>query len=370
MLAHELRNPLAPIQNANEVLARKVSDPELKKVISLVRRQLTHLTRLVDDLLDVSRITEGRIELRRAPIEVSAIIAQARETVEPLMNDKGHTFLVDLGPDALFVDGDHARLVQSIANILTNAAKYTDPGGNIRLAVRRQDSELAISVTDDGVGLSPELMPVLFDLFVQGDRSLDRSQGGLGIGLSVVKRLIEMHGGAVTAASAGPGLGSTFEIRLPLVARPTHPKAADEAQKCSAKRILVVDDNADAANSLAVILELEGHSVDTVYTAGDALKSARASSPDVILLDLGLPDMSGYEVAARLRPHLLDTQIVALTGYGHAEDIRRAADVGFDAHVIKPVDFDYLIHILGTFDPAARVERNASIAPGRAKHGV
>jgi signal transduction histidine kinase/ActR/RegA family two-component response regulator len=354
MLAHELRNPLAPIRNASEVLSRQIADPKLQQVVSMVRRQLTHLTRLVDDLLDMSRITEGRIELRRAAVDIAAIIAQARETVEPLMREKGHTLSVSAEPDLLHVNGDHARLVQSLANILTNAAKYTDPGGQIRLSCQRQDGEVAITVQDNGVGISAELLPRLFDLFVQGDRSLDRSQGGLGIGLSVVKRLIEMHAGHVSAFSKGPGEGSTFEIRLPLIETPAHLLPVKAPVKCPEKRILVVDDNEDAANSLACILELEGHHVDIVYTARDALARAQASCPDVILLDVGLPDMSGYEVARRLRPQMLRTQIVALTGYGHAEDIRRATAAGFDAHVIKPVDFEKLSRVLVGFDPATR----------------
>jgi signal transduction histidine kinase/CheY-like chemotaxis protein len=354
MLAHELRNPLAPIQTASEVLARQIADPKLQQVVSLVKRQVTHLTRLVDDLLDMSRITEGRIELRRAPVDLAAVVAQARETVEPLIREKGHSFLVRGLTDPLYVYGDHARLVQSVGNILTNAAKYTDPGGMIRLSLETQADEAVIKVVDNGVGLSPELLPRLFDLFVQGARSLDRSQGGLGIGLSVVKRLINMHGGQVAAYSEGPGHGSTFEIHLPVIQAPKQARPAKEVKKLPGKRILVVDDNEDAANSLAVILELEGHSIDIVYTAKDALEHAQATCPDVILLDVGLPDMSGYEVAARLRPLLMATQIVALTGYGHAEDIRRASAAGFDAHIIKPVDFETLTQIISSFDPAAR----------------
>ncbi len=354
MLAHELRNPLAPIQTASEVLARQLPDPKLQKLVSLVKRQVTHLTRLVDDLLDMSRITEGRIELRRAPVELAAVIAQARETVEPLMRAKDHSFRVSAFAEPLYVHGDHARLVQSVANILTNAAKYTDPGGQIGLSLEKQGDTAVIMITDNGVGIAPELLPRLFDLFVQGARSLDRSQGGLGIGLSVVKRLIDMHGGQVSARSNGPGHGSTFAIHLPLIGVPKPARAAQEAKKLPGKRILVVDDNEDAANSLAAILQLEGHSIDIVYTARDALEHAQASRPEVILLDVGLPDMSGYEVAARLRPKLMATQIVALTGYGHAEDIRRATAAGFDAHVVKPVDFETLNQILGNFDPAAR----------------
>ena len=360
MLAHELRNPLAPIQTASEVLARKIPDQQLLPVVSLVKRQVAHLTRLVDDLLDVSRITEGRIELRRAAVDLIAVIAQARETVEPLLRDKSHRLLLQGVDQPLYVSGDHARLVQSVANILTNAAKYTDPGGVIRLTLEKRAAEATLRVADNGVGITPELLPRLFDLFVQGDRSLDRSQGGLGIGLSIVKRLIEMHGGRVGAHSAGPGLDSTFEIELPVIEAPGTTAAAADVKRCPGKRILVVDDNEDAANSLAAVLELEGHRVDIVYTGKEAVARAQTGCPEVILLDVGLPDMSGYEVAALLRPKCLSTHIVALTGYGHAEDIRRATAAGFDAHLVKPVDFETLNEIIRCFDPADRDGRGAA----------
>jgi signal transduction histidine kinase/ActR/RegA family two-component response regulator len=349
MLAHELRNPLAPIRNAIEILARMASDPLQGQAASIVKRQLNQLTRLVDDLLDMSRVTQGRIELRRLPLDLSAIVADARETVEPLLQERRHKLSVTCAADPLYVNGDHARLVQSVANILTNAAKYTDPGGEIRLSLRKQDRDAVIEITDNGMGISSDLLPHLFDLFVQGDRSLDRSQGGLGIGLSVVKRLIEMHGGEVFAHSHGPGHGSTFEIRLPLIQVSADARPAPEMHRCAPKRILIVDDNEDAADTLGAILELDGHRIDVVYTAKDALRRAEATSPEVILLDLGLPDMSGYEVAARLRGKLLSTQFVALTGYGQAEDVRRATSAGFDAHVIKPVDFEGLSTILASF---------------------
>jgi len=351
MLAHELRNPLAPIRNATEVMTRRASDPQLGQAASIVKRQVTQLTRLVDDLLDMSRVTQDRIELRRQPLDLAAIIADARETVEPLLQEKGHTFSVAYSPEPLYVNGDHARLVQSVANILTNAAKYTDPGGEIRLSLQKRHGQAAIAITDNGMGIASDLLPHLFALFVQGDRSLDRSQGGLGIGLSVVKRLVEMHAGRVFAYSQGPGHGSTFEIWLPLIQAPDEAAPVLEVRKSAVKRILIVDDNEDAANSLATILKLDGHSIDVVYSANDALRCAEATTPEVILLDLGLPEMSGYEVAARLRGKLLTTQIVALTGYGQAEDIGRATAAGFDAHIIKPVDFDLLTKILGAFRP-------------------
>jgi PAS domain S-box-containing protein len=350
MLAHELRNPLAPIRNASEILARKLADdPQMRKTVNLVKRQVAHLARLVDDLLDVSRITQGRIELRRAPQELAPILAQARESVEPLMRDKQHVLLVSTSFEPLYVDGDHARLVQSVANVLTNAAKYTDPGGEIRLELRRQNEYAVIAVSDTGVGIAPELLPRVFDLFVQGDRSLDRSLGGLGIGLSVVRRLVEMHQGQVTARSEGLGRGSVFEIYLPTIEAPAGSQAHPPARAIRTKRILIVDDNVDAANSLAEMLQIDGHTTEVVYTGKDALSRAFARPADVILLDIGLPDMNGYEVAARMRPQIGPVQLIALTGYGQTEDVRRATEAGFDAHLIKPVDFDELERIIAEF---------------------
>jgi signal transduction histidine kinase len=351
MLAHELRNPLAPIRNASEVLTRTIEDRESRETLAVIKRQVAQLSRLVDDLLDVSRITEGRIELRRAPITISAILAQARESVEPLLHEKQHTLSVEEESEALYVQGDHARLVQSVTNVLTNAAKYTDAGGSIRLSARRADENVVIAVSDNGIGISPELLPRLFDLFVQGARSLDRSEGGLGIGLSVVKRLVEMHGGQITAQSRGPQQGSTFEIRLPLIAPPHAAASQRPAPPVSGKRILVVDDNQDAADTLAELFGLDGHSTEVAYTGREAIARATATRPDVVLLDVGLPDMTGFEVASRLRSILKSTQLVAVTGYGQSEDVRRASSAGFDAHVIKPVDFERLAQIIAAFDP-------------------
>jgi PAS domain S-box-containing protein len=360
MLAHELRNPLAPIRNASEILARKLADdPQMKRTVNLVKRQVTHLARLVDDLLDVSRITQGRIELRRAPQELAPILAQARESVEPLLREKKHVLLVSTSFEPLYVYGDHARLVQSVANVLTNAAKYTDPGGEIRLELRRQSEQAVIVVSDTGVGIAPELLPRVFDLFVQGDRSLDRSQGGLGIGLSVVKRLVEMHHGRVTACSEGSGRGSVFEIHLPLIEAPAGSQAHPSDRTIQTKRILIVDDNVDAANSLAEMLQIDGHITEVVYTGRDALSCALARPADVILLDIGLPDMNGYEVAARMRPKIGPAQLIALTGYGQTEDVRKATEAGFDAHLIKPVDFDELERIIAEFGTAKPRETTA-----------
>jgi two-component system, sensor histidine kinase len=348
MLAHELRNPLAPIRNASELLGRTLpADSQSQNIVGLVKRQVTHLTRLVDDLLDVSRITQGRIELQRSPIDLSSVVDQALESVEPLMREKRHKVRLSSRFDDLYVDGDSARLVQCIANILTNSAKYTDPDGEIQIDTYREGREAVICITDNGVGISQELLPQIFELFVQSDRTLDRSQGGLGIGLSVVQRLVEMHGGTVRASSPGAGLGSAFELRLPIVDAPARPSEESAPGVVDAKRILIVDDNADAADSLALLLGLDGHTAQPVYGSMDALESFGPFDPDVILLDIGLPGMDGYEVARRIRARGSKAQIVALTGYGQSDDQARARAAGFDAHLVKPVDLQLLRKHLG-----------------------
>jgi signal transduction histidine kinase/CheY-like chemotaxis protein len=349
MLAHELRNPLAPIRNAGEILSRVLpADSAGHSMVAMVKRQVSQLTRLVDDLLDVSRITQGRVELQRRPLEIGSVVSQAIETAEPLFQARQHEVAIVSSYRALYVDGDMARLVQCVVNILTNAAKYTDSGGKIRVETRAEDSEAVIMVTDSGAGISPELLPRVFDLFVQGERTLDRSLGGLGIGLSVAKRLIEMHSGRLTAASAGLGQGATFEIRLPRLERQQEVGGRAEGVRAASKRILIVDDNADAANSLAQVLALDGHVAESVYSASAALERAASFAPEVVLLDLGLPEMDGYEVARRLRqrPEFIGVRIVALTGYGQSEDLRRSREVGFDAHLTKPVDFGELVKVL------------------------
>ncbi|HEX5458543.1 MAG TPA: ATP-binding protein [Steroidobacteraceae bacterium] len=348
MLAHELRNPLAPIRNAGELLARMLpDDSQVQTVAAIVKRQSSHLSRMVDDLLDVSRITQGRINLQQEPINLASVISQALESVEPLMRENRHKVFVAVGYAPAYVNGDHARLVQCVANILTNASKYTDPGGEIRVEMRRDNGEAVISITDNGVGIPAELLPRIFDLFVQSNRSLDRSQGGLGIGLSVVHRLIEMHGGRVSAASDGPGRGARFEIVLPVIACPLEMREEQSEQTAARRRILIVDDNADSANSLAMILNLCGHVAEPVYGAAEALQRAAALDPEVVLLDIGLPGMDGYEVARRLRSRGSSARLVALTGYGQPEDVRRAADAGFDTHLVKPVDLQHLLRDLG-----------------------
>ena len=341
MLAHELRNPLAPIRNAGELLSRALpQDTRAQAAVDIVKRQVSHLTRLVDDLLDVSRITQGRIELRRKPVQIADVITHALETVEPLLREKRHKVSVTQGFDGLRVNGDPARLVQCVANVLTNAAKYTDVNGDIRIETRREADTVSITIVDNGPGISADLLPHVFELFVQGQRTLDRSQGGLGIGLSVVKRLINMHGGEVTVTSAGQDRGTTFEIRLPLLTEAQDASELRAAEPPAPRRILVVDDNHDAAESLAMLLAMDGHSVATANLPQDALERVESFRPDIVLLDIGLPDIDGYEVARRIRalPQLANVRLVALTGYGQVEDKRRTEAAGFDNHLVKPVD--------------------------------
>jgi signal transduction histidine kinase len=345
MLAHELRNPLAPIRNAGEILSRTLPpNSPTHAAIAMVKRQVTQLTRLVDDLLDVSRITQGRIELKSEPLDLASVINHAVETVEPLFRERQHEVSIVTSYRALHVNGDMTRLVQSVVNILTNAAKYTDCGGRIELQTRAEGGRALVEVCDNGAGISAELLPRVFELFVQGERTLDRSLGGLGIGLSVAKQLIEMHGGGVEALSPGLGRGSTFRLWLPLIDRPGN-LASDVAKaRQLSRRVLIVDDNVDAADSLALVLELDGHITKTGYSAQDALELAVSFQPDVILLDIGLPEMDGYEVARRVRTlsPSADVKLIALTGYGQVEDLRRAEEAGFDDHLVKPVDFETL----------------------------
>ncbi|VXC96829.1 conserved hypothetical protein [Burkholderia sp. 8Y] len=342
MLAHELRNPLASISNASELLARTThaGGTRVDALSALLKRQTRQLSRLVDDLLDLSRISRGRITLEETTLEVGELVQQAVETVQSFVQEKAHRLLVAKPTYGLYVHGDKTRLVQAISNVLHNAAKYTDRGGEIYLEIIDSEQEIGIKVRDSGVGIPADIIPALFDMFVQSERTLDRSQGGLGIGLSVVKRLIDMHHGSVQAASSGIGQGATFTIRLPRVAAPQ--AASDSALSDSGspgQRILIVDDNVDAADSLAMLLELDGHSVRTAYGALEALEAVEQSKPDILFLDIGLPAMDGYEVARRLRtqPENGSIRLVAVTGYGQKEDRERALASGFDDHLVKPV---------------------------------
>jgi PAS domain S-box-containing protein len=338
MLAHELRNPVAPIASAAEVLTRLLDGDKERGLADIVRRQAAHLGRLLDDLLDVARITQGRVELRRATIALQSCVDLAVETAEPQIRERGHRLLAPPPAQTLHVHADQARVAQCISNLLGNAAKYTEPGGEIRLRQFAQDGCAVFEVSDTGIGIAPEFLPHMFELFAQGKRGLDRAQGGLGIGLSVCKRLIEMHGGSVAAYSEGLGKGATFALRLPLVGVTETQVPLPASVPRHALRVLVVDDNEDAAQSLALLVELEGQQATLAYTGSEALERAVALRPDVVLLDIGLPDIDGFEVARQLRTLLPATRLVAVTGYGQPEDRRRAMEVGFDKHLVKPLD--------------------------------
>ena len=362
MLAHELRNPLAPIRNAVEVMRhRGPAQPELSWARDVIERQVRHLARLVDDLLDVSRITRGKIRLQPEPVNVAAVVTQAVEASRPVVDARGHALEVALPPDPLWVTGDPARLAQVLTNLLNNAAKYTDPGGRVWLAAERDGREVVVRVRDTGIGIPPDMLSAVFDLFTQMDRSLDRSQGGLGVGLTLVKRLVELHGGTVEARSEGPGRGSEFEVRLPACAPPEKPPAADRLRHPDTRlRVLVVDDSADAAESLAAVLRLQRHDVRIARDWETVAAAVPEFGPDVVLLDIGLPEVDGYEIARRLRarPDAREAVLVAVTGYGREEDRAAAREAGFDHHLVKPIEFGALQQLF------AAVRGGAAERPG------
>jgi PAS domain S-box-containing protein len=348
MLAHELRNPLAPIRNALHIMRQPgANGAVVGRAQDMAERQVQHMARLLEDLLDVSRISQGRIELRKETVDVAELVNRTVEAVHPLVETRRHELTVTLPPEPLRVDADPTRLEQIITNLLTNACKYTDPGGKIWLSAEREGDHAVLRVRDNGIGVRPDMLPRIFDLFVQAERRLDRAQGGVGIGLTLVRRLVEMHGGTVHAASAGPGQGSEFLVRLPaLDAAPaargsgTAAPVTPPARRLPPRRVLVVDDNEDAANTMAMLLELEGHEVRAVHDGSAALEAARQMHPEVVLLDIGMPGMDGYEVARRLRqdPHQAGVLLVAVTGWGQEDDRRRSREAGFDEHLVKPSD--------------------------------
>ncbi len=360
MLAHELRNPLAPIRNAAEVLRLKGSDdPQIRSARDVIDRQLSHMVRLVDDLLDVSRITRGKIQLRLAPTDLSQVLAHALEASNPLIESAGHRVDAAIPPESLWVEGDADRLIQVVTNLLNNAAKYTHPGGQIRVILERDGASAVIRVRDTGIGIPPEMLGSVFDLFAQVDRSLNRAQGGLGIGLTVVNRLIVKHGGTVIAHSEGHGKGSEFTVRLPLIPEPAEKPAASGGEMPARSRplsVLLVDDNVDGAESLAMLLRFLGHEVNLAYDGPAGLAAAVTSRPDVIILDIGLPGMSGYEVARHLRtrPETRELLLIALTGYGREEDRRQSMTAGFDHHLVKPVDLAAIRQLLETITGSAK----------------
>ncbi|HEX4447705.1 MAG TPA: PAS domain S-box protein [Polyangiaceae bacterium] len=366
MLSHELRNPLAPILSAVEVLDR--TDPgdgeRISKYRAIIARQVQHMKRLLDDLLDVSRVSQGKIQLRKEPLELGALLLQAVEVSRPMIVEKQQELSMTLAARPLPLDADPTRLVQVFANLLNNAAKYTDGGGHIALTVAVENGDAVVRVRDDGMGMSPELLGCAFELFVQETRSLDRAQGGLGIGLTMVRTLVKMHGGTVRAFSEGPGRGSEFVVRLPLATREPAPRDVPvttptprEAQG-QPLRVLVVDDNVDAAGAIGDLLEILGHQVTLAHDGPGALAAAAAGSPELVLLDIGLPGMDGYAVAAGLRGagHERAT-LVAITGYGQDEHLRRSSEAGFDHHLVKPLDFDMLGEIAAQVRGRAAAER-------------
>ena len=340
MLAHELRNPLAPIRNAVQLAQHRLDDPErMSWALGIIERQARQLTRLVDDLLDISRITRGTVRLERRRLHLREPLERAIEAVRPACEKKRHALEVELGPDPL-VRGDSVRLTQVLTNIIGNACKYTPEGGRVEVTLEADEQCARIRVRDTGIGISPELLPRIFDIFTQEQRSLERADGGLGLGLSIAKRLVDMHGGTLAASSAGPGCGSEFAITLPLAGLAEEGQAAD-TRVC----VLVVDDNTDSAQSMQALLELAGFRCLVAYDGRTGLELAQQHSPDVVLLDIGLPGMNGYEVARSIRhdSRLQGVVLVAVTGYGSEDDIRRALEAGFDHHVAKPVEFEELL---------------------------
>ena len=354
ILAHELRNPLAPIRNAVQIYrAKGLSVPELQWATDVIDRQVHQMTRLVDDLLDVSRITKGKIELRKERVELAVVVNSAVEASRPLIEKWGHGLTVTIPPQPIQIEADPTRMAQVLSNLLNNAAKYMDQGGRIWVIAERQNGHVLIRVKDTGIGIPTEKLPRIFDMFMQVDRSLERSEGGLGIGLTLVQRLVEMHGGTVEARSDGPGKGSEFVVRLAVAeVKDQGPKgAACEREKGAAparRRILVVDDNRDVADSLGMLLRMMGNEVHTAHDGLEAVGAAAAFQPDVVLLDLGLPKLNGYETARRIREQDggTDMMLVAVTGWGQEEDRRRSKEAGFDHHMTKPVEFAALQKLL------------------------
>jgi len=352
MLAHELRNPLAPISAAAQMIELGRLDPaRLKQTAQVISRQVKHMTSLVDDLLDVSRVTRGQVTLERVPQDLRDIVANAAEQVRPLIEAQRHRLTVELPTEPAHVLGDSKRLVQILTNLLNNAAKYTPPGGHLSLRVTLSQEHVELQVCDDGIGIAPQLQLRVFELFVQAERTSDRSQGGLGLGLALVKSLVELHGGDVGCQSEGVGLGACFTVRLPR--QPEAPAERRQRQRGVAPaharlKVLVVDDNEDAAETLSMLLETSGHEVMVEHGGLSALMSARLNAPDVCLLDIGLPDMDGKDLARQLRaqPETAGSVLIAITGYGQEQDRRNALEAGFDHHLVKPVDPAHLTALL------------------------
>ncbi len=355
VLAHELRNPLAPILNSVEVLKLLgPTDAHIDQARDIVERQVKQMVRIVDDLLDLTRIAQGKVELRRSPFDLAVAVAEAVQTTAPLYEAQGHRLSVSLPTEPLRIEGDHARIVQVLVNLLTNAGKYTDKGGHVRLTAGREGDEVAVTVTDNGVGIEKDMQDRVFDLFTQIDRARPHSHGGLGIGLTLVRQLVQLHGGRVSVRSDGPGTGSEFAVRLPAVLPAGEPAKAEPAQPAvTPLHILIIEDNTDARLTLQQLLTLLGHRVDAAANGSEGVAAALAGRPDLALIDLGLPGMDGLEAARRLRNGLANAVLlVALTGHASEDDRRGALDAGFDDHLAKPVDLDALNRLLA--DAAGR----------------
>jgi len=357
-LAHELRNPLAPIRSGLEIIRRATSDkPARMEALDIIERQTNQMVHLVDDLLDISRITQGKIKLRKTRFELKSAVDMALESSRDMLEMTGHKLIVALPDEPVYLDADFTRISQILLNILNNSVKYTQPGGEIRLTVEKRDGEAVISFLDSGIGIPPEMMPHIFEMFSQIENASEQAHGGLGIGLSVVKRLVEMHGGTITAFSAGKGKGSEFVVHLPLAAEQSAktedklPSAADIAQyallktaenresgKVGEKRILVVDDNADAAQMLEVLLKLNGHEVRIAFDGETGIAVNEEFQPEAALLDIGLPGISGYETARRIREKNPDILLIAVSGWGAENDRLRSSEAGFNYHLVKPVE--------------------------------
>jgi signal transduction histidine kinase/CheY-like chemotaxis protein len=354
MLAHELRNPLAPICNALQIMRLTGGNGEAADMLD---RQVGQMVRLVDDLLDVSRISRGKIELRKGRIELASAVHHAVEAARPLIASRGQELTVTLPPEPIYLNADPTRLAQVVGNLLNNACKYTERGGRIRLTVEREGEQAVIAIRDNGIGIAADQLPLIFDMFSQVRGPLLGSQGGLGIGLTLVKRLVEMHDGTVEARSAGVGRGSEFVVRLPITAVAPEPPAPQpavgEPTTPAARRILVVDDNPDTATSLAMLLELTGNETHIAHDGLEAVAAAAAFRPDIVLLDIGLPKMDGFEAARKIReqPWGKAMVLVALTGWGQEEDRRESREAGFDAHMVKPVEYAALTKLLAELQP-------------------
>jgi signal transduction histidine kinase/ActR/RegA family two-component response regulator len=350
MLAHELRNPLGPIRIAMQIIGISApSNPKVEKARQIVDRQVGHLARLLDDLFDVSRITTGRVELRKEAVNLATAVANALEASHALIQERGQALSVSLPEEVLWVDADPLRLEQVIANLVNNAARYTPAAGHISLNVRRENADVVLRVQDDGVGITAEMLPRIFELFTQADQSLARSNGGLGIGLTIVRNLVELHGGTVTATSDGPGRGSEFVVTLPLGrARAFVDKPREkDGTAVPALRVLIIEDNADSREMLRTMLEFERHRVDVADDGPAGVEMARVMRPDVAVIDIGLPSLDGYEVCRQIRNELgSSVRLIALTGYGKPEDRRRSEEAGFDAHLVKPVTFEQVSEAL------------------------